>query len=143
MFYKEEHPRRVIGSKIHETKIRALIEDAKIYKISDLWKRRPRGLRFNDTDALIVTLITSDGDIIKETFYFCLKPDGTFNVDTVSRGGSQAGRLRLARFLKHYKITDNVREYNLKKEVENLRDREVTVMKCDGYGFIYVPQEAV
>lgn len=120
-------------------KISATIEDAKIYKISDLWKRRPRGLKFNDTDALIVTLKTSDGDIIKETFYFCLKPDGTFNVDTVSKDSSHARRLRLARFLKHYKIKDNVREYNLKKEVENLRGKEVTVMKCDSYGFIYVP----
>jgi len=120
-------------------KISATIEDAKIYKISDLWKRRPRGLKFNDTDALIVTLKTSDGGVIKETFYFCLKPDGTFNVDTVSKDSSHARRLRLARFLKHYKIKDNVREYNLKKEVENLRGKEVTVMKCDSYGFIYVP----
>jgi len=120
-------------------KISATIEDAKIYKISDLWRRKPRGLKFNDTDALIVTLKTSDGDIIKETFYFCLKPDGTFNVDTVSKDSSHARRLRLARFLKHYKIKDNVREYNLKKEVENLRGKEVTVMKCDSYGFIYVP----
>jgi len=120
-------------------KISATIEDAKIYKISDLWRRKPKGLEFNDTDALIVTLKTSDGDIIKETFYFCLKPDGTFNVDTVSKDSSHARRLRLARFLKHYKIKDNVREYNLKKEVENLRGKEVTVMKCDSYGFIYVP----
>jgi hypothetical protein len=120
-------------------KISALIEDAKIYKISDLWKRKPSGLKFNDTDALIVTLKTSDGDIIKETFYFCLKPDGTFNVDTVSKDGSHARRLRLARFLKHYIIKDNVREYNLKKEVENLRGKEVTVMKGDSYDFIYVP----
>ena len=120
-------------------KISATIEDAKIYKISDLWRRKPRGLKFNDTDALIVTLKTSDGGVIKETFYFCLKPDGTFNVDTVSKDSSRARRLRLARFLKHYKIKDNVREYNLKKEVENLRGKEVTVMKCDSYGFIYVP----
>jgi hypothetical protein len=120
-------------------KISATIEDSKIYKISDLWKRKPRGLKFNDTDALIVTLKTSDGDIIKETFYFCLKPDGTFNVDTVSKDSSHARRLRLARFLKHYKIKDNVREYNLKKEVENLRGKEITVMKYDSYGFIYVP----
>lgn len=120
-------------------KISATIEDSKIYKISDLWRRKPRGLKFNDTDALIVTLKTSDGDIIKETFYFCLKPDGTFNVDTVSKDSSHERRLRLARFLKHYKIKDNVREYNLKKEVENLRGKEVTVMKCDSYGFIYVP----
>jgi len=119
-------------------KISATIEDAKIYKISDLWRRKPRGLKFNDTDALIVTLKTSDGDIVKETFYFCLKPDGTFNVDTVSKGSSHARRLRLARFLKHYKITDSVDEYNLKEGVKEWKGKQVTVMKSDDSGFIYI-----
>jgi len=67
-------------------KVSATIQDAKIYKISDLWRRKPRGLKFNDTDALVVTVAAQDGSIIKETFYFCLKPDGTFNVNTVSKG---------------------------------------------------------
>jgi len=120
-------------------KINATIEDARVYKISDLWRRKPRGLKFNDTDALIVTLKTPDGDIIKETFYFCLKPDGTFNVDTVSKDSSHARRARLARFLKHYKIADNVDEYNRKEAVKKWKGKEVTVIKSDDSRFIYIP----
>jgi len=119
--------------------VSAKIVDAKICKISDIWRRKPKGLKFNDTDALIVTLKTEYGHIISETFYFCLKPDGTFDVDTVSKDSSRARRLMLARFLRHYKITDNVSEYNLKKGVENWRGKRVTVMKSDDFSFIYIP----
>ncbi len=120
-------------------KISATIQDAKIYKISDLWRRKPRGLQFNDTDALILTLRTPDGSTIKETFYFCLKPDGTFNVNTLSKDGGHARRQRLARFLKHYKITNNVDEYNLKEETNKWKGIEVAVVKAGDSGFIYVP----
>jgi len=120
-------------------KTSATIEEAKIYKIFDIWRRKPRGLKFNDTDALIVTLKTSDGDIIKEAFYFCLKPDGTFNVDTLNKDSSRARRLRLASFLKHYKITDNVAEYNLKEEVEKWKGIQVTITKSDDSRFIHIP----
>jgi len=119
-------------------KVSATIQDAKIYKISDLWRRKPRGLKFNDTDALVITLRAQDGSTIKETFYFCLKPDGTFNVNTVSRD-SQARRRRLASFLKHYKITGNVDEYNLKEGIKRWRGIEVAAIKVGDSGFIYVP----
>lgn len=120
-------------------KIGAMIEEAKIYKITELWARKPKGLRFNDTDALIVTAKTKNGKTIRETFYFCLKPDGTFNVDTVSKDGSHVRRLRLASFLRHYKMTDNVDEYNLKEGVKTWKGKEVLVVKAEGSGFIYVP----
>jgi len=119
-------------------KVSATIQDAKIYKISDLWRRKPRGLKFNDTDALVITLRAQDGSTIKETFYFCLKPDGTFNVNTVSRD-SQARRRRLASFLKHYKITGNVDEYNLKEGVTKWKGIQVVTIKVGDSGFIYVP----
>jgi len=117
----------------------ATIVDAKIYKISDLWSRKPKGLKFNDTDAIVVTLKTKAGSIIKETFYFCLKPDGTFNVDTLSKDSSHLRRLRLASFLKHYKIADNVDGYNLKEGIEKWKGKQATVMKVDGEAFVYVP----
>lgn len=117
----------------------ATIVDAKIYKISELWTRKPRGLKFNDTDAIVLTLKTKDGNTIKETFYFCLKPDGTFNVNTVSKDGSHARRLRLASFLKHYKITDNVDKYDLKEGIEKWKGKQVTVIKADDQNFVYVP----
>jgi len=120
-------------------KVNATIQDAKIYKISDLWRRKPRGLKFNDTDALVITLRAQDGSTIKETFYFCLKPDGTFNVNTVSRDSSQARRRRLASFLKHYKITGNLDEYNLKEGIKRWKGIEVAAIKVGDSGFIYVP----
>jgi len=120
-------------------KASATIQDAKTYKISDLWRRKPRGLKFNDTDALVITLRAQDGSTIKETFYFCLKPDGTFNINTVSKDNSGARRRRLASFLKHYKITDNVDEYNLKEGIKRWKGIEVSVLKVGNSGFIYVP----
>lgn len=119
--------------------INATIQDTKITKISELWRKKPRGLKFNDTDALIVTLRTQDGKTIKETFYFCLKPDGTFNINTVSRDGGGARRRRLANFLKHYKITGNVDEYNLKEGINRWKGIEVSVTAIGDSGFIYVP----
>ena len=119
-------------------KISATVQDARIYKISDLWRRKPRGLKFNDTDALVITLRDQDGSTIKETFYFCLKPDGTFDVNTVSRD-SQARRRRLASFLKHYRITGNVDEYDLKEGIKRWKGIEVAAIKVGDSGFIYVP----
>lgn len=119
--------------------IKASIEDASIHKISDLWSRKPKGLQFNDTDALIVTAKTDDGKIIKETFYFCLKPDGTFNIDTVSRDGSRSRRARLATFLKHYGITDAVKGYNLKEGVKKWKGKRVEVVPYKDGGYIHIP----
>jgi len=120
-------------------KVSATIRDAEIYKISDLWRRKPKGLQFNDTDALVITLRTQDGSTIKEAFYFCLKPDGTFNVDTVSKDGSRVRRQRLSSFLKYYKITDNVNAYSLKEGIKKWKGIEVAVIKVGDSGFIYVP----
>lgn len=121
-----------------EKKVKATIEDARIAKISDLWKRKPKGLHFNDTDALIITA-KAGSKKITETFYFCLKPDGTFNVDTVSHDGSHARRMRLANFLKHYKITDNVKGYNLAEGVKKLKGKSIDVVLLEDGGYIYVP----
>jgi hypothetical protein len=119
--------------------INATIQDAKICRISDLWRRKPQGLKFNDTEALVITLRAQDGSIIKETFYFCLKPDGTFNANTVSKDSGGTRRRRLASFLKHYKIADNVEEYNLKEGIKQWKGMEVSVLKVGDSGFIYAP----
>jgi hypothetical protein len=119
--------------------IYATIQDAKIYKISDLWSKKPRGLKFNDTDALVITLRAQDGSTIKETFYFCLKPDGTFNINTISKDCSHIRRQRLASFLKHYKITNNIDQYNLKKGIKRWKGIQVAAIKVGDSGSIYVP----
>ncbi len=117
----------------------ATIEEAKVCKISDIWSRKPKGLRFNDTDALIVTAKTPSGETIRETFYFCLKPNGTFNVNTISRDGSHQRRLRLARFLKHYHFTDEVAGYNLKEDVKNWKGKNVSFVRVEDKNLLHVP----
>jgi len=119
--------------------IKATIEDAKIYKISELWRKKPLGLKFNDTDAIIVTMKTADGCIMKDAFYFCLKPDGTFNVKTISKDHGHLRRLRLAKFLKHYHLTDDVKHYNLKQNIGEWKGKEVQMTKSNDSTLIYVP----
>ena len=119
-------------------KVKAKIEEAKIQKISDIWKKKPKGLGFNDTDALVITAKAGDKKIT-ETFYFCLKPDGTFNVDTVSHDGSRARRARLASFLKHYKITSDVKTYNLAEGVKKWKGKSIDIVFIKDGGYIHIP----
>lgn len=104
----------------------AKIIDASIRKVVDLWKKKPQGLSFADTDAIIVTAKTSDGDILKETFYTCIKPDGTFNMKSLSHA-SQARRKKLADFLILNKITDNVEGYNVLRRINEWKGKRVEV----------------
>lgn len=119
--------------------IKATIDDAKIYRISKLWRRKPHGLKFNETEAIVVTMRTEDGRTPRETFYLCLKPDGTFNVQTVSKDSGHLRRLRLAKFLKHYHFTDDVKHYNLKQNIGEWKGREVQIIESEGSTQIYVP----
>jgi len=57
----------------------------------------------------------------------------------VSKDNSGARRRRLASFLKHYKITGNVDEYNLKEGIKQWKGVEVSAIKVGDSSFIYVP----
>jgi len=116
----------------------ARIEDVELKKISEIWKgKKPRGLRFNDTDALIVTVKTQDGTTLRDIFFLCLKPDGTFNVKTSNRV-SKARRQRLSKFLKHYDIADNLNGYNLREDIERWKGKKVIIRDAEGNGSILV-----
>ncbi len=101
----------------------AVIQNAKIYDVFDLWKRKPKQLAFNDTDVIIVTVKAGDKKI-EETFFTCIKPDGTFNLKTPSRL-SHARREKLARFLKYYFKVKNPEEYNLRKGIKEWKGKKV------------------
>ncbi len=120
-------------------KARAVIEEASLHDIYDLFRRKPAGLKFNDTDAIIVTAKTEDGKKITKTFYFCLKPDGTFDVETTSRDGARARRHRLASFLKYYGLAENVRGYNIKERIGEWRGKTIEVVADEKEGSIYIP----
>lgn len=89
--------------------VKAKIEEVRVCSVYDLWRRKPISLGFEDTDAIIVSAKTDKGERVTETFYVCLKPDGTFNANALSRR-SRARRERLARFLRGYGIADAVKE---------------------------------
>ncbi len=121
-------------------KVKAVIEDAGVYKISDLFTKKPYGLKINETDAIVVTAKTKGGDrVVTRTFYFCLKPDGTFNEECIARNGSRARRHRLASFLRHYKIAEDVDSYNIKERIGEWVGVPVEVVPIEEDGIIYVP----
>jgi len=117
-------------------RVSAKIEDARVVKISDLWRKKPPGVAFSDTDAVIVTAKTADGKTIRETFYLRLKADGTMStaaVGKISRGKQQ----RFAKFLERY-ITKEIKGYNVKERVGEWRGKSVEVVPYKRTGFIHV-----
>ena len=114
-----------------------MIEDAKIYKVFDLWKRKPKCLTFNDTDVIVVTAKIKDGEKVKETFFTCLKADGTFSLKTPNRI-ARSRRERLAKFLTYYELTDSPEEYNLVDNINKWKNKTVKVVKDGGENYIYI-----
>ncbi len=120
-------------------RIGAVIEKAEIHKISDLFRKKPPGLRFNETDALVISARTEDGKGARATFYFSLKPDGTFEEEILGTSAAKARRHNLAAFLRYYKITEDVNKYKLKERVNELKGRSVEAIPIDGEVAIYFP----
>jgi len=120
-------------------KIKAVIENASLHDIYDLFRKKPGGLKFNDTDAIVVTARTEDGKKITKTFYFCLKPDGTFDEETLSRDSSRARRHRLASFLKYYGIAEKVKGYNIKERIGEWKGKTIEVVRSEKDASIYIP----
>ena len=117
-------------------KVGARIEEAKVCKISELWRKKPPGVAFADTDAVIVTAKTADGKTIRETFYMRLKADGTMStaaIDKISRGKQQ----RFAKFLERY-ITRKVEGYNVKERIGEWKGKSIEVVPYKQTGFIEV-----
>ena len=113
--------------------VKATIVKAKIYDVLDLWRKKPRQLAFNDTDAIVVTAKTGKKEI-KETFFTCIKPDGTFNIKTPNKI-SHARREKLAKFIKYYFKVKDPEEYNLKENIKQWKGKKVELEK----DFIYIP----
>lgn len=120
-------------------KVRAVIEDAAIQDVFDVFAKKPSGLKFNETDVITVTARMEDGRRVSRSFYFCLKPDGTFDERTINRDVSQGRRHRLATFIRYYGIAEDVRDYNLKEEIGGWIGRSVEVVPSGGDSIIYVP----
>jgi len=120
-------------------KINAVIEEASIHNIFDLFTRKPVNLKFNETDAIIITAKTDDDDLITQTFYFCLKPDGTFDGETIAGNGSRARRHYLASFMIHYGITDKIKGYNIKERIGEWKGKTIEVLIPDKEEHFNIP----
>ncbi|TFH53454.1 MAG: hypothetical protein E4G89_00915 [Methanothrix sp.] len=119
--------------------ITAVVEEAEVYKISQLFPKKPPGLAFNETDALVIKARMQDGRQVGATFYFCLKPDGTFEEEALGRDAVKARRHKLASFLRYYKLAEEVDKYNLKDRIHELKGRGVEVIPIRGELSIYTP----
>ena len=120
-------------------RIEAVIEAAEVRKVGEIFRKKPGGLRFNETEALIVKARTRDGRQVGATFYFSLKPDGTFEDHALGADAAKARRRRLASFLKYYRIAEDVSEYKLKERVNEWKGRIVEAVPSDGKLAIYHP----
>ena len=72
--------------------------------------------------------------VVKETFFTCIKPDGTFNIKTANTI-SQARREKLAKFIKYYFEVKDPEEYNLKENVKKWIGKKIQIEK----DFIFIP----
>jgi hypothetical protein len=120
--------------------MKAVVEEADVCKISDLFRRKPPGLGFNETDALVIKARLEDGRQIGATFYFSLKPDGTFEEEPMGRIAIKARRHKLASFLRYYGMTDEVDKYKLKDRISELKGGMVVVIPIKGELSIYIPR---
>ena len=117
----------------------AVVEEADVCKISDLFRRKPPGLGFNETDALVIKARLEDGRQIGATFHFSLKPDGTFEEEPMGRNAIKARRHKLASFLRYYGMTDEVDKYKLKDRISEFKGGNVEVIPIKGEWSIYIP----
>ena len=120
--------------------MKAVVEEADVYKISELFRRKPPGLGFNETDALVIKARLEDGRQIGATFYFSLKPDGTFEEEPMGRIVIKARRHKLASFLRYYGLTDEVDKYKLKDRISEFKGGNVEVIPIKGELSIYIPR---
>jgi hypothetical protein len=118
--------------------MKAVVEDAKVRNISELFRRKPPGLGFNETDALVINARLEDGRQIG-AFYFGLKPDGTFEEEPMGRDAVKARRHKLATFLRYYGVTDDVDKYKLKDRISEFIGEIVSVVPIKGELSIYIP----
>lgn len=117
-------------------KTEARIKEAEVYKTNELFGKKPPGLGFGDTDAVILTLKTQEGEI-KRIFYPRLKADGTPARSLIGRF-TRSRQNRFLKFLKHYGITDDPENFNVKKDVSELEGRKVEITRRGEVGSIYV-----
>jgi hypothetical protein len=119
--------------------VKATIDGAAIKDVFQVFRRKPHGVRFNETDVVTVSARTDEGHRVISSFYLCLKPDGTFDEKTLPGGTSGHRRHQLISFLRYYGFTKNIKGYNLKEEVPGWSGKAIEIVPGKGGGAIYIP----
>jgi len=112
-----------------------VIEDVKIVKITDLWRKKPKFLS-SESHAIIVTVKTPEGKKVKQTFYAYIKPDRTFNI----KSGRTKTRIqkKFINFLQHYKLADNLVGYKILERAKEWKGKAIGLDKNEK---IVIPKE--
>lgn len=107
---------------------------ARIRKVWDIFKKhKPSGVGLTDTEAIVLVIETKGENVINETLYACLLPDGRINTNEMSHRAGASQR-RLANFISKYISKDA--NYNVKENIKKWVGVPVQLEKKDGYVFL-------
>jgi len=112
--------------------MKAIIKDVKLKSIFDLWKRKPQGLSFADTDAIVLT-IKAGNKTISETFYCRINANGT-----LATAGADKLSLRRQKTLQVFieKYISKEKNYNIRKRINEWKGKNIELIKCKGVDII-------
>ena len=112
--------------------MKAIIKDVKLKSVFDLWERKPQGLSFADTDAIVLT-INANGKTISETFYCRITANGT-----LATTGANKLSLRRQKTLQAFinKYISKEKNYNIRKRINEWKGKTIELIKCNGEDII-------
>ncbi|MBI3412509.1 MAG: hypothetical protein HY051_00315 [Candidatus Aenigmarchaeota archaeon] len=111
-----------------------VIEDVKIVKIRDMWRKKPAAFS-SESDAIIITIKTPEGKKEKKTFYAYIEPGGMLGIK-YGRAKTPTQQ-KFINFLRYYKLADNLEEYDVIEESKGWKGKTV---KIDSSGKIVIPE---
>ena len=112
--------------------MKSIIKDVKLKSIFDLWERKPQGLSFADTDAIVLT-IEANGKTISETFYCRITANGT-----LATTGANKLSLKRQKMLQVFinKYISKEKNYNIRKRINEWKGKTIELIKCNGEDII-------
>ncbi len=108
--------------------MKAIIKDVKLKSIFDLWEKKPQGLSFADTDAIVLT-IKANSKTISETFYCRINANGT-----LATAGANKLSLKRQKMLQAFinKYISKEKSYNIRKRINEWKGKTIELIKCKG-----------
>lgn len=136
----EKFKAKIVDSKVYTDKGYFVEKYDRCHEISDLWEERP-GLLRGDTDIIVVTTEVLEGEEkgkkVTETFNALLKYDGTLELNAQSSINRNRRRI-FKRFLEHYKLTEDVKKYDILGNIDGWVGKEIEVLLHDEEYRIFV-----